>query len=69
MNHAPRLNATSLEAELNDSGESRTVSRRRRKMVGWPEEVLDKPRLSAEEVEAEVGESEEWDEASFEETD
>ena len=63
---ALRLDAISLEAELNNPGASRSVSRRKRTIVERLGEAIDRTHLSAEEVETEVGESENWDKASHE---
>ena len=61
-----RLDAISLEAELNNPGASRSVSRRKGTIVERLGEAIDRTHLSAEEVETEVGESEDWDKASHE---
>lgn len=58
------LNAEKLDARLNPD---RKVSRRKKPIVPRSAKVLDEPHRSAEEIEIEVGESEEWDAASVEE--
>jgi len=58
-----RLNAEKLAARLNPD---RKVPRRKKQIASLSVRVLDEPHLSADEVEIELGESEEWDEASEE---
>lgn len=59
-----RLNAEKLDSRLNPD---RNVPRRKKEIAPLSGKVLVEPHLSAYEVEIELGESEEWDEASEEE--
>jgi len=61
------LDADALDARLNGPSLDGKLPRRKKQIAPLCGKALDEPHLCAEEVEIEVGESEEWDEASEQE--
>ena len=62
-----RLNAETLDARLNGPDPGQKMPRRNKQIAPVFGKALDEPHFWAEEVEIELGESEEWDKASEQE--